>query len=211
MYTESANAMYAYIKGLLIQKKEEFIVLEAGGIGYKIFCHPPMQDRFGTTGDKVCVYTYLYIREDTFALYGFPSQEEHDMFVMLLLVSGIGPKVALAIVAQMQPGQFALAIITNDVKRLTQVKGVGKRGAERLILELKDKLKGFAFENADGEFVVDDAAGAFTSDSRLMQEAMSAMVVLGYSALEARKAVTAVYKDDMAVEDLIKMALRALL
>jgi len=202
--------MYAYIKGLLIHKKEEFVVIETGGIGYKIFCHPPMQDRFGKTGDTVCVYTYLYVREDTLALYGFPSQEEHDMFVMLLQVSGIGPKVALALVAQILPSQFALAVITGDVKRLTQVKGVGKKGAERLILELKDKLKGFAFEGADGEFVVDELISGLASDSRLMQEAMSAMVVLGYTAQEARKAVTSVYRDDIPVEELIRFSLRAL-
>jgi len=202
--------MYAYIKGLLIHKKEEFVVIETGGIGYKVFCHPPMQDRFGKTGDTVCVYTYLYVREDTLALYGFPSQEEHDMFVMLLQVSGIGPKVALALVAQILPSQFALAVITGDVKRLTQVKGVGKKGAERLILELKDKLKGFAFEGADGEFVVDELISGLASDSRLMQEAMSAMVVLGYTAQEARKAVTSVYRDDIPVEELIRFSLRAL-
>jgi len=202
--------MYAYIKGILIQKKEEYIVLEAAGIGYKIYCHPPLQDRFGKTGDSVCVYTYLYVREDTFALYGFPSQEEHDMFVMLLQVTGIGPKVALALVAQIMPSQFALAVITGDVKRLTQVKGVGKKGAERLILELKDKLKGFAFEGPDGTYTMDDAGVSLDSDSLIMQEAMNALVVLGYSGIEARKAVTAVYKEEIAVEELIRLSLRAL-
>src|ERR1035437_10383447 len=197
---ESADIMYAYIKGILIQKKEEYIVLETAGIGYKIYCHPPLQDRFGKTGDSVCVYTYLYVREDTFALYGFPSQEEHDMFVMLLQVTGIGPKVALALVAQIMPSQFALAVITGDVKRLTQVKGVGKKGAERLILELKDKLKGFAFEGPDGTYTMDDAGVSLDSDSLIMQEAMNALVVLGYSGIEARKAVTAVYKEEIAVE-----------
>ena len=203
--------MYAYIKGLLVQKKEEFVVIETGGIGYRIFCHPPMQDRFGSISDNVCAYTYLYVREDTFALYGFPSQEEHDMFVMLLQVSGIGPKVALAITAQVLPSQFALAVITGDVKRLTQVKGVGKKGAERLILELKDKLKGFAFDSADGAFTVDDTAGALSSDTRVMQEAMSALIVLGYSPDEARRAVTRVYNEDIAVEELIRLSLRALI
>jgi len=202
--------MYAYIKGILIQKKEEYIVLEAAGIGYKIYCHPPLQDRFGKTGDSVCVYTYLYVREDTFALYGFPSPEEHDMFVMLLQVTGIGPKVALALVAQVMPSQFALAVITGDVKRLTQVKGVGKKGAERLILELKDKLKGFAFEGPDGTYTMDDAGVSLDSDSLIMQEAMNALVVLGYSGIEARKAVTAVYKEEIAVEELIRLSLRAL-
>jgi len=203
--------MYAYIKGLLVQKKEEFVVMETGGIGYKIFCHPPMQDRFGSIGDIVCAYTYLYVREDTFALYGFPSQEEHDMFVMLLQVSGIGPKVALAITAQVLPSQFALAVITGDVRRLTQVKGVGKKGAERLILELKDKLKGFAFDGADGAFTVDSASGALASDSRVMQEAMSAMIVLGYTSEEARRAVTQVYNEDITIEELIRLSLRALI
>ena len=182
--------MYAYVKGTLVQKKEEFVVVETGGIGYRVFCIPPMQDRIGRIGDTVCVYTYLYVREDTFALYGFPSQEEHDMFVMLLQVSGIGPKVALAITAQVQPSQFALAVITGDLKRLTQVKGVGKKGAERLILELKDKLKGFAFEGAAGSGI-DMADMEMPTDPVLMQEAISAMVVLGYSAQEARKAVSA--------------------
>ena len=120
-----------------------------------------MQDRFGKTGEETCIFTYLYVREDTFALYGFPSQEEHDMFVMLLQVTGIGPKVALALVAQVVPSQFALAIITGDVKRLTMVKGVGKKGAERLILELKDKLKGFAFDGSDGSLGVADSDGVF--------------------------------------------------
>ncbi len=202
--------MYAYVKGTLVQKKEEFVVVETGGIGYRVFCIPPMQDRIGKIGDTVCVYTYLYVREDTFALYGFPSQEEHDMFVMLLQVSGIGPKVALAIAAQVQPSQFALAVITGDVKRLTQVKGVGKKGAERLILELKDKLKGFAFEGAGGSGGLDAADADLSSDSVLMQEAMSAMVVLGYSAQEARQAVSASYKEGMQVEELIRLSLRAL-
>lgn len=201
--------MYAYVKGTLVQKKEEFVVVETGGIGYRIFCIPPMQDRIGKIGDSVCVYTYLYVREDTFALYGFPSQEDHDMFVMLLQVSGIGPKVALAITAQVQPSQFALAVITGDLKRLTQVKGVGKKGAERLILELKDKLKGFAFEGAGSSGGL-DAEVDLPADSVLMQEAMSAMVVLGYSAQEARKAVSASYKEGMQVEELIRLALRAL-
>lgn len=201
--------MYAYIKGLLVQKKEEFVVVEAGGIGYKVFCHQPMQDRIGKTGESVCVYTYLYVREDTFALYGFSSIEEHDMFIMLLQVTGIGPKVALALVAQVVPSEFALAVITGDLKRLTQVKGVGKKGAERLILELKDKLKGFAFEGTEG-FGSADITAVSSAESSLMQEAMSALAVLGYSAPEARKAVSSVYKDDLPIEELIRLALRAL-
>ncbi len=201
--------MYAYIKGTIVSKKEEYIILESGGIGYRIFCHIPMQDRFGSLGETACVYTYLYVREDTFALYGFPTQEEKDMFVMLLLVSGIGPKVAIAMVAQIMPSQFALAVITGDVKGLMQVKGVGKKGAERLILELKDKLKGFAFHVGSTE--TDDMhMGGDGSETQLIAEAISAMVVLGYSLPEAKKAIDTVYKEDMPIEELIRLSLRAL-
>jgi len=201
--------MYAYIKGTIVSKKEEYIIIESGGIGYRIFCHFPMQDRFGSLGETACVYTYLYVREDTFALYGFPTQEEKDMFVMLLLVSGIGPKVAIAMVAQIMPSQFALAVITGDVKGLMQVKGVGKKGAERLILELKDKLKGFAFDEKSQEMdgMLTEVTG---SESHLIAEAISAMVVLGYSLPEAKKAIHAVYKEDMQIEELIRLSLRAL-
>ena len=201
--------MYAYIKGTIVSKKEEYIIIESSGIGYRIFCHFPMQDRFGSLGETACVYTYLYVREDTFALYGFPTQEEKDMFVMLLLVSGIGPKVAIAMVAQIMPSQFALAVITGDVKGLMQVKGVGKKGAERLILELKDKLKGFAFNEGSTE-MNDIQLGVNGSESQLIAEAISAMVVLGYSLPEAKKAIDAVYKEDMQIEELIRLSLRAL-
>lgn len=203
--------MYAYIRGEIITKKEDFIVIEAGGIGYKIYCHPPMQDRFGKTGDKALVHTYLYVREDIFALYGFPSQEEHDMFILLLQVSGIGPKVALAIVAQVAPSEFALSVITGDVKRLTQVKGVGKKGAERLILELKDKLKGFAFDNDDFSKGSEAFAVAGDSGSVCVQEAISAMMVLGYSPVDAKKAVLSVFSEDLSIEEIIRKALKALL
>ncbi len=203
--------MYAYIRGEIISKKEEFLIVENAGIGYKVFCHPPMQDRFGKTGDKALVYTYLYVREDTFALYGFPSQEEHDMFILLLQVSGIGPKVALAIVAQVSPSEFALSVITGDVKRLTQVKGVGKKGAERLILELKDKLKGFAFASGNSTDGLEDQIAVSDSGSVRVNEAISAMMVLGYSPVDARKAVMSVFSEDLTIEEVIRKALKALL
>ncbi len=204
--------MYAFIRGELVAKKEDFIVVENAGIGYKIFCHMPMQDKFGRTGDKILVHTYLYVREDTFALYGFPSQEEHDLFLLLLGVSGIGPKVALAIVAQVTPSAFALSVITGDIKSLTQVKGVGKKGAERLILELKDKLKGFAFDASDFDKDVDGALVHLEQGESLrVAEAVSALVVLGYSPVDAKKAVTAVFAEDIPVEEIIRKALRAML
>ncbi len=201
--------MYAYLKGSITQRREEFIVIEVAGIGYKVFCLPPIQSRFAQEGNSICVYTHLYVREDTMALYGFPSQEEHDMFLMLLQVSGIGPKVALALVAHLPPSRFALAVITGDIACITQVKGVGKKGAERLVLELKDKLKGFAFDSQ--EVSVNIPAESYTDETGdLLQEAAGALVVLGYSPMEARKAVSSVYQEGMLVEELIRLSLRAL-
>lgn len=201
--------MYAYISGMLAQKKEDFIVVDAGGIGFKIFCQQPMQERIGKLNERVLVYTYHYVREDINALYGFPSQEEHDMFILLLQVTGIGPKVANALAGSIPPGDFALAVITGDIAKLTQIKGVGKKGAERIMLELKDKLKGFS-HGMDGI----DAAYLSASDSDHMagsvqDEAFSALVVLGYSASEASKAVKKAYVEGMAIEELIRIALRS--
>lgn len=201
--------MYAYISGVLAQKKEDFIVVDAGGIGFKIFCQQPMQERIGKLNERVLVYTYHYVREDINALYGFPSQEEHDMFILLLQVTGIGPKVANTLAGSIPPGEFALAVITGDLSKLTQIKGVGKKGAERIILELKDKLKGFShgMEGFDTSYLSTGDSGHMTGS--VQDEAFSALVVLGYSAVEASKAVKKVYQEGMAIEELIRIALRS--
>ncbi len=201
--------MFAYISGMLVQKKEDYIVVDAGGIGYKIFCQQPMQERIGKLNERVLVHTYHYVREDINALYGFPSQEEHDMFILLLQVTGIGPKVANSIAGSIPPGEFALAVITGDLSKLTQVKGLGKKGAERIMLELKDKLKGFGhgLEGFDAKGVLTDESGK-TMTGSIQDEAFSALVVLGYSAAEASKAVKKVYQEGMPIEELIRIALR---
>jgi Holliday junction DNA helicase RuvA len=201
--------MYAYISGVLAQKKEDFIVVDAGGIGFKIFCQQPMQERIGKLNEHVLVYTYHYVREDINALYGFPSQEEHDMFILLLQVTGIGPKVANSLAGSIPPGDFALAVITGDLSKLTQVKGVGKKGAERIMLELKDKLKGFNYgmEGLDASFLA--AGDSDHMNGTVQDEAFSALVVLGYSAGEASKAVRKAYQEGMAIEELIRIALRS--
>ena len=199
--------MYSFIKGTLAQRRDDFIVLENGGIGYKVFCLPQTQERLKKDGDVICVHTYLYVREDAFALYGFSSPEEHDLFIMLLQVSGIGPKVAQLLVASLRPELFALAILSGDVNTLTQVKGIGKKGAERLIVELKDKLKSYSFSDIpdfknDGESVV-------PSENSIQGEAVSALVVLGYPVQDAGKAVASFYRDGIKVEELIRLALRS--
>ncbi len=200
--------MYAYIRGTIVSRQADSLVLENQGIGYRILAAPGLIDRFPAKGETALIHTYLYIREDVQALYGFPNEEDLKMFELLMTVGGIGPKVAGTIVGALTPGQFALAVITGDAKTLTQIRGIGRKGAERLILELKDKLKGAEVPEsilpADGRTAV---SGIRTNQT----EAVSALLVLGYNGTEAAEAVAAVYDADRSLEELIKLALRQLM
>lgn len=196
--------MYAYIKGQVVLRALDFLVVENGGVGYKIQASAGSLERFPATGEQVTVHTHLYVREDQMALYGFPEREDLNMFELLLTVSGIGPKVASTIVGTLPPSQFALAVITGDAKALTQIRGIGRKGAERLILELKDKLKGSADELP--------AAVAAVSGTSVQSDAINALIVLGYSGSEAAQAVGRVAADESAgLEDIIRLALRQLI
>lgn len=202
--------MYAYIKGRIAYRQLDALVVEAGGIGYRIQSAPGLIDRFGRDGDEATVHTHLYVREDVMALYGFPTREELSMFEMLLTVSGIGPKVASNILAVASPSRVAMAIVTGDAKTLTQASGLGKKGAERLILELKDKLKGVSAASSEG---MGAGAGEIPPsngepDGIRRSEAMAALVVLGYAANDAARVVGQVHRPGMETEEIIRAALR---
>jgi len=202
--------MYAYIKGKLVAKTIDGLIIETQGIGYRLQEASSLLDRFGPVGEEITAYTHLYVREDIFALYGFPSQEDVGLFELLLTVSGVGPKVASSVVGSVTPSQFALAVITGDTKTLTQVKGIGKKGAERMILELKDKLKGSDWSGDAGSLAASAAASGVQLPQGVENEAISALLVLGYSGVEASRAVQAVQAPGLAVEELIRLALRQL-
>ena len=133
--------MISYIKGRLEAKNLDNVIIEVGGIGYKIFMSANSMDRLGETGTEVKVHTYMRVREDDISLYGFCTNEELKMFEQLLGVSGVGAKSALSILANISPSSFALAIITGDLNTLKSLPGIGAKSAQRMILELKDKLK----------------------------------------------------------------------
>ena len=198
--------MYAYIRGTIVSRQTDSLVVDNQGIGYRIQASTGLLQRFPAKGETALIHTYLYTREDIMALYGFPTVEDLNLFEMLLSVSGVGPKVASAIVGELSPSQFALAVITGDIKALTQVRGIGRKGAERLILELKDKLKGVEMPAA-----ATTSGGALPIGSTVQSEAISALMVLGYSGPEAVRAVTAVQGEGLSLEDLIRLALRQLL
>lgn len=199
--------MYAFIMGRIDSKGNDHIVIETGGIGYKVFIPLSTLEAVGEQNKEFKIYTYLNVREDAMTLFGFATKEELSMFEMLLTVSGIGPKAALAILSAVSPSQFGLAVITEDVKTLTRAQGIGPKLAKRVILELKDKISKEQLNMASGAGA--DRAVAPQEGSRL-SEAVSALIVLGYSHMEASKAVAAVYSEDMDLETIIKNSLKGL-
>lgn len=197
--------MISYIRGSLERRAENFIIVESGGIGYQVFVSPATLARLPQAGAEVKVYTYLDVKEGGIALYGFSSAEEQEMFHKLLTVSGIGPKGALSFLAQLTPQQLILAILSDDVKTLCQAPGIGRKTAQRLVLELKDKFK---TEEAleQGEMWQRELSPTGGTDARF--EAIDAMMALGYSRNEAGKAVSAVAAEGMTTEDILKAALK---
>ena len=143
--------MFAYIKGSLEMKLNDSVVIETNGVGYKIYMAQNAIEKAGNLGEIVKIHTYYHVREDNISLYGFLTSEELRTFELLISVSGIGAKSALTILANIEPHNFALAIITNDEVRLTKIPGLGKKSAQRLILELRDKMKKLELEELVGE------------------------------------------------------------
>ncbi|CDE97440.1 MAG: Holliday junction branch migration protein RuvA [Clostridiales bacterium] len=198
--------MLAYIKGILEIKTKGYIVVEAGGLGYKIFMPESTIAKTGNIGDKVQIHTFMRVREDDVSLYGFLTNEELRMFELLLSVSGIGAKGALGILSNITPSQFALAVISNDVAILKKVPGIGPKTAQRAILELKDKLK------KDQEIAVAEGEEASNIEKVIKEdekvaEAISALQVLGYSKREIVEALQNVELTSLSVEDIIRKGL----
>ncbi|MGM9917164.1 Holliday junction branch migration protein RuvA [Anaerotignum sp.] len=200
--------MIAYIKGTLERRAESYIIIETGGIGYQVFVSPATLAKLPQTGEMVKMFTYFSVKEDGVSLYGFASAEEQEMFHKLLTVSGVGPKGALGFLSQLTPQEIILAIISEDVKTLSKAPGVGRKTAQRVILELKDKFK---TEEAlsMGEEVQGIVETSVGGDAKF--EAIDAMTALGYSRSEAAKAVNAVAAEGMSTEDILKAALKKMI
>lgn len=198
--------MYYFIKGKLAYKGENYVVVDAAGVGFMIYTSLSGIERSGQVGSDITMYTYLNVREDAMELYGFVTPEEKSMFLRLISVSGVGPKAALAVLSVASPARIASAIITDDEKLLTRAAGVGPKAARRIILELKDKLDTAELGIDNGEMVPEETA--VMNDSRA--EAMSALVVLGYSASDAKNVLMKL-DEKLTTEELIKKALAALM
>lgn len=191
--------MFSYIKGSLEVKTTGYVVIDINGLGYKIFMSDTAINKLGEIGQIVKVHTYVKVREDDISIYGFNTNEELRMFELLLSVSGIGAKSAIAILSNISPSSFALAVITNNVGEIKKLPGIGPKTAQRIILELKDKLK-------TEESIDEDTAIEF-KDNNKVQEAMAALQVLGYSQREIETAIKNIDKDNLSVEDIIRKGL----
>lgn len=199
--------MYYYIKGTLAAKGDNCLVVDAGGVGYRIYTSLNCIEKAGSTGSEITVYTYLNVREDAMELYGFISEDERKMFMLLISVSGVGPKAGLALLSVATPDRLATAIVTGDEKLITKASGVGPKAAKRIILELKDKIDNDVL-GIDAEGVILSPAEEVIADSRA--EAMSALVALGYSLQEAKQVLVKL-DASLSTEELIKKALTQLM
>lgn len=196
--------MIAFIKGKVIDEFEGGIVLENNGIGYEILCSAALLAKLSAEKEGG-VFTYLQVKEDGLSLFGFDNKEEKRMFLKLISVSGIGPKMAMGILSGMRVNELATAIAMNDVKGLSRIKGLGKKTAERIILELRESVSA---ENAAIAAEESFAAPVFTSED---EDAIIALMGLGFSGIQSRNAVkTAKEQGAETIQDVISFALKSM-
>lgn len=201
--------MFAYVKGIVADIGEESCVVDVHDVGINVYISGMTAARMPGIGEEVRLYTYTLVKEDAFQLYGFLSKSDLDMFKKCITVSGIGPKGGLALLSAMDADSLRFAIISQDVKAICRAPGIGKRTAERLILELKDKI------SMDDTSIVSEIgtypAGNINMDNAQKQEAVEALVALGYGQAESAKAVNQVEDaESMDAGELLKAALKKL-
>ena len=202
--------MLAYIKGTLEMKMTGYVVIDVGGLGYKIFMSDIAIEKVGNIGETVKVHTYYRVREDDISIFGFNTLEELKMFELLIGVSGVGAKTALTMLAVCEPSDFALAVITEDVKTLTAIPGIGAKSAQRIILELKDKIKKEQQIQEIEKQISPKIQKAMEEDDKIL-EAIAALQVLGYHKKEIEKAFQKMKdKQNLSTEELIKKGLSIL-
>ena len=199
--------MIAYLKGIVTHRLVEAVYVNVHDVGYRVYVPSSVQSQL-QVGEETCLYTYTNVREDAIQLYGFLTIEDYELFLMLISVSGVGPKLGLGILSAISPDQFVGLIISGDTKGLQKLPGIGKKSAERLVLELKDKIESLGI------------AGTFTPGGTIStlvkapvgvtEEVVEALMALGYSVQEVQPVVQDVYDGTQEVPELLKQVLAAL-
>lgn len=191
--------MISYIKGIIEEVEEDKVIIDNNGIGYGIFMPQSSLELIGS-GEELKIYTYLNVKEDAMQLYGFLSKEELNLFKKLIGVSGVGPKGGLSIITACPGDSLQMAIISGDAKAISKAQGIGSKTAQRIIIELKDKI--------DLEEVISTNSGEAVADTEVKSDAIEALIALGYSRTSAFNAVNKVDKITDDVEELLKLALK---
>lgn len=200
--------MIAYVNGIVEDIAEDNVVIDVGGIGYNVKISASTASRLPGIGEQVRLYTYTCVREDAFMLYGFLSRNDLDIFKKCITVNGIGPKGALAILAVLDADSLRFAIMSGDAKAIAKAPGIGTKTAERLVLDLKDKIK---IDDTLIQREVDMTAAGNTMDTDQKKEAVEALVALGYGQTESIKAVNAIENiESMDAGAVLKAALKRL-
>lgn len=196
--------MIGYLKGIVTHLFREHCFIDVHGVGYRVFVPASTMEKL-TIGKETTVFTYMNVREDAILLYGFATQDEYDLFMLLISVNGVGPKVALGVLSAVNPDGFRLAVHQKNIKVLTKMPGIGKKTAERIVLELQDKIG-----PVDDGAVADIAVPSTAVSKGMMSEAVDALVGLGYSEQEILPVVEEKAGICQTVEQLIKEVLKAL-
>ena len=199
--------MYAFIEGQVCEKTNNQLVLLAGGVGYLLSCSMATLNTAPVTGETMRCHTWLSVREDAMELFGFATKEEKQLFLMLIGVNGVGPKMALALLSTLSVSDLRLAIVMEDEKAISRAPGVGKKIAQRIAMELKDKLGQF---EATGGASVSPAAAAVPAAADNFAQAIAGLTALGYTPGEARDALSKIENKDAPVDELLRLALRSM-
>ncbi len=207
--TISEVGMIGYIKGLLDSKGEDRVWVENSGIGFEIFVPGSVMDELPHTGEEIKLYTYLHVREDIMQLYGFLTADTCELFKLLLTVSGVGPKGALGILTVMDADTLRFALLAGDAKAIAKAPGVGKKTAEKVVLELRDKIDQSDYMDPGNDNI---STGTVSEDTSAAKDTIEALVALGYSSTDAMRAVksAAAMVGDADTETLLKAALKSI-
>ena len=199
--------MISYVRGELVAIEEDKVIVDVNGVGFGIYMPAQSMSMLPPIGEEVRLHTYMNVREDAMQLFGFLTRDDLKVFKLVIGVSGIGPKGGLNILSQLSPDDLRFAVMANDAKTIASAPGIGKKTAEKLIIELKDKL---SIEDVINKVVENDTVSISVGGTNEIQaEAVQALVALGYGSTESMKAVKKVQMDEsMVVEDVLKLALK---
>lgn len=199
--------MISYVRGELVAIEEDKVILDVNGVGFGIYMPAQAMSMLPPLGEEIRLHTYMNVREDAMQLFGFLTKDDLKVFKLLIGVSGIGPKGGLSILSQLSPDDLRFAVMANDAKTISSAPGIGKKTAEKLIIELKDKL---SIEDVLNKAVENETATTVTNvGNEIQAEAVQALVALGYGSTESMKAVKKVAtNENTTVEDVLKQALK---